>query len=59
MKMKNFSLLIDSVKMKGLGRAADHSAALLQTRASAINAHSSSDYGFAESFVAMYYPRGH
>ena len=33
----------------GLGRAADYSTALLQTRASAINAYGSSDYGFAGS----------
>ena len=44
---------------KGLGRAVDHSTALLQTRASAINAHGSSDYGFAESLIAMHDPRGH
>ena len=40
-------------RMKRLGRAADYSTALLQTRASAINAHGSSDYGFAESFIAV------
>ena len=31
----------------GRGRAADYSTALLRTRASAINAHGSSDHGFA------------
>ena len=45
--------------LRGLGRAADCSTALLQTRASAINAHGSSDYGFAESFIAMHDPWGH
>jgi hypothetical protein len=32
---------------KGLGRAAGYPTALLQTRASTINAHGSSSYGFA------------
>ena len=40
-------------RMRRLGRAADYSTALLQTRASTINAHGSSDYGFAESSMAV------
>gem|GEM_PF-5597489 len=47
------SAAIPCRKSEGRGRAADCSAALLQTRASAINAHGSSDHGFAGSFVAM------
>jgi len=40
--------------LKGRGRAADCSTALLQTRASAINAHGSSDHGFAgDIFIAV------
>ena len=39
---------------KGLGRAAGCPTALLQTRASAINAHGSSSYGFARSSYGLY-----
>ena len=42
----------------GLGRAADRSTALLQTRASAINAHGSSDHGFARRWHAVDYAWG-
>ena len=46
-------LLLSILLGWGRGRAADCSTALLQTRASAINAHGSSDHGFAGSFIAV------